>query len=63
MCSSLCIEWRNYIGSFYSSRWPLKGVRRKPTIVALEDDLLKELKEFAQKRGVPYQVLMRLLVA
>lgn len=41
----------------------LKGARRKPTSVALEEELLKELKDLASKRGVPYQVLMRLLIA
>lgn len=41
----------------------LKGERRKPTSVALEEDLLKELKSLADRRGVPYQVLMRLLIA
>jgi predicted DNA binding CopG/RHH family protein len=41
----------------------LKGERRKPTSVALEVELLKELKTLAEKRGVPYQVLMRLLIA
>ncbi len=41
----------------------LKGARRKPTSVALEDELLQELKELAENRGVPYQVLMRLLIA
>ncbi|MBI4209383.1 MAG: hypothetical protein HY538_06730 [Deltaproteobacteria bacterium] len=41
----------------------LKGGRRKPTSVALEEDLLEELKSFANKRGIPYQVLMRLLIA
>ena len=41
----------------------LKGARRKPTSVALEDELLEELKELAELRGVPYQVLMRLLIA
>lgn len=41
----------------------LQGARRKPTSIALEEDLLKELKEVANKRGVPYQVLMRLLIA
>lgn len=41
----------------------LKGARRKPTSVALEEELLKELKALAEKRGVPYQVLMRLLIA
>ncbi len=41
----------------------LKGARRKPTSIALEEELLKELKAIAAKRGVPYQVLMRLLIA
>lgn len=41
----------------------LQGARRKPTSIALEEDLLKELKEVAHKKGVPYQVLMRLLIA
>ena len=40
----------------------LKGARRKPTSIALEEDLLKELKSIADKKGVPYQVLMRLLI-
>ncbi len=41
----------------------LKGARRKPTSIALEEELLKELKDVAGKKGVPYQVLMRLLIA
>lgn len=41
----------------------LKGARRKPTSVALEEALLDELKSLANKQGVPYQVLMRLLIA
>lgn len=41
----------------------LKGARRKPTSVALEEELIEELKSIALKRGVPYQVLMRLLIA
>lgn len=41
----------------------LKGSRRKPTSVALEEELLDELKKLADRRGVPYQVLMRLLIA
>ncbi|MBI2067073.1 MAG: ribbon-helix-helix protein, CopG family [Deltaproteobacteria bacterium] len=41
----------------------LKGSQRKPTSVALEEELLDELKSLADKRGVPYQVLMRLLIA
>lgn len=41
----------------------LKGSQRKPTSVALEEELLHELKSLANERGVPYQVLMRLLIA
>ena len=41
----------------------LKGSRRKPTSVALEEELIEELKSLADKGGVPYQVLMRLLIA
>ena len=41
----------------------LKGSRRKPTSVALEEELIQELKSLAHKRGVPYQILMRLLIA
>ena len=41
----------------------LKGARRKPTSIALEEELLKELKTIAEKKGVPYQVLMRLLIS
>lgn len=41
----------------------LKGSRRKPTSIALEEELLDQLKKAAGKRGVPYQVLMRLLIA
>ena len=41
----------------------LKGARRKPTSVALEVTMLKELKSWASKQGLPYQVLMRLLLA
>ncbi len=41
----------------------LQGARRKPTSIALEEDLIKELKKIADKKGIPYQVLMRLLIA
>jgi predicted DNA binding CopG/RHH family protein len=41
----------------------LKGARRKPTSIALEDEMLKELKDIAASKGIPYQVLMRLLIA
>lgn len=41
----------------------LKGARRRPTSIALEDELIKELQGIAKERGIPYQVLMRLLIA
>ncbi len=41
----------------------LKGARRKATSIALEQELLDEVKSLAGKRGMPYQVLMRLLIA
>lgn len=41
----------------------LKGARRKATSVALEEDVIKELKSLAHEKGIPYQVLMRLLIA
>lgn len=40
----------------------LKKARRKPTSIALEEEVLKELKALADERGLPYQVLMRLLI-
>lgn len=41
----------------------LKGARRKPTSIALEAELVEELQSIAKERGMPYQVLMRLLIA
>lgn len=41
----------------------LKGARRKPTSIALEEEMLREIKEIAESKGIPYQVLMRLLIA
>lgn len=40
----------------------LKGARRKPTSIALEEEILEELKAVAADKGIPYQVLMRLLI-
>ena len=36
--------------------------RRKPTSVALEEKTIKELKRLAEKKNVPYQVLMRMFI-
>ena len=41
----------------------LKGSRRKPTSIALEVELVEELQRISRDRGIPYQVLMRLLIA
>lgn len=39
----------------------VKG-RRKPTSVALEESVIKELKQVADKLNIPYQVLVRLFI-
>ena len=36
--------------------------RKKPTSVALDPQLVTELKAEARARGVPYQVLMRMFI-
>lgn len=40
----------------------LKGSRKHPTSVALEESTIEELKDMASKKGVPYQVLMRMFI-
>jgi hypothetical protein len=40
----------------------LKGARRKPTSVALDAKTIKDLKNMAETRSIPYQILMRLLI-
>lgn len=39
----------------------VKG-RRKPTSVALEESVIKELKQVGKDLNIPYQVLVRLFV-
>ena len=44
--------------------WSLKAAKRiqkrkTPTSIALSPDTVMELKELAEKKGIPYQVLMR----
>lgn len=41
----------------------LKGARRKPTSVALDEKMIRDLKAMAIKKSIPYQILMRLLIA
>ncbi len=40
----------------------LKAARKQPTSVALSADVILQLKHEAQERGLPYQVLMRMLI-
>jgi predicted DNA binding CopG/RHH family protein len=40
----------------------LKKQRKLPTSVALEEKTIKELKDLAEWRGVPYQILMRMFI-
>jgi len=39
-----------------------KGGRKVPTSVALDPELVVEIKESAEERGVPYQVLLRMFI-
>ncbi len=39
-----------------------KKSRKQPTSVALDSELIEELKSEARARGVPYQVLMRMFI-
>ena len=39
-----------------------KRAHKQPTSVALDPELIKELKSEAAARGVPYQVLMRMFI-
>jgi len=40
----------------------LKKARKQPTSIALDRTVIQELRREAQARGVPYQVLMRMLI-
>ena len=39
-----------------------KNARKRPTSVALDDSTIEELKKIADKQGIPYQVLIRVLI-
>jgi predicted DNA binding CopG/RHH family protein len=39
-----------------------KAARKQPTSLALDPNLIRDLKAEAKARGVPYQVLMRMFV-
>ena len=40
----------------------LKSKRKVPTSVALDPDLVDAIKQAAEDRGVPYQVLLRMFI-
>ena len=40
----------------------LKKTRKQPTSVALDPAVIRQLRGEAQARGLPYQVLMRMLI-
>lgn len=40
----------------------LKKKRKLPTSIALEEGTIRELKDLAEWRGVPYQILMRMFI-
>lgn len=39
-----------------------KDLKKKPTSIALDEKTILELKKIAEKQGLPYQVLMRVLI-
>ena len=39
-----------------------KDSRKKPTSVALDETTIKDLKAIAEKKGIPYQVLIRVFI-
>ncbi len=39
-----------------------KKAKKFPTSVSLPEELVAELKDIAQKKGIPYQTLMRMLI-
>lgn len=39
-----------------------REVKKKPTSVALDETTIQELKELAEKQGIPYQVLIRVFI-
>lgn len=39
-----------------------KKAKKFPTSISLPEDVVAELKTIAQKKGVPYQTLMRMLI-
>lgn len=39
-----------------------KNVRKMPTSVALDPGLVQSLKQEAQKRGIPYQIMLRMFI-
>lgn len=39
-----------------------KKAKKFPTSISLPEDIVAELKAIAQKKGIPYQTLMRMLI-
>lgn len=39
-----------------------KDSKKKPTSVALDEKTIQQLKTVAEKQGIPYQVLIRVLI-
>ena len=37
----------------------IRRTKKRPTSIALDDETILELKQLAQEKGIPYQVLMR----
>jgi predicted DNA binding CopG/RHH family protein len=47
------------VKSAYAKR---KKAKKFPTSISLPEDIVAQLKAIAQKKGLPYQTLMRMLI-
>lgn len=53
-------EYKNAEFNVKKAKQAQKKIKRKmPTSISLSEDTIDELKELAEKKGIPYQVLMR----
>ena len=55
-------DWKAVEGGLKKARAELGEPKKVPTSVALDPRFVADLKKEAAKRGVPYQILMRMFI-
>lgn len=55
-------DWKAVKSGLKKVRAAQGGVKKVPTSVALDPGFVADLKKEAAKRGVPYQILMRMFI-